>query len=54
MRKLGPSIDDAYRNATSGQVAREREAGRAGAHHKNLGLAHSEHPLAAWMRLYVP
>ena len=43
MGKLGHSIDDAYRNATSGQVAREREAGRAGAHHKNIGLRHSEH-----------
>jgi hypothetical protein len=41
--KLGHSIDDAYRNATSGQVTREREAGRPGPHHKNVSLRHSEH-----------
>ena len=48
--KLGHSIDDAYRNATPGQVAHEREAGRAGAHHENIGLRHSEHLIVTWLK----
>ncbi len=43
MGKLGHPIDDAYRNATSGQVTREREAGRAGARHQDIGLRHGKH-----------
>jgi len=40
-RKLRCPIDDAYRDATPGKVARERQAGRAGTHHEDICLRHA-------------
>jgi len=48
--KLGHSIGDAYRNATSGQVTREREAGRAGARHQDIYLRHGKHLIVTWLK----
>jgi hypothetical protein len=41
--KLGRLVDDAHRDAAPGQVAGEREAGRAGTDHENISLRHSQH-----------
>ena len=40
-RNLLCTIDDAHRGATPGKIARERQAGRAGASHEDICLSHT-------------
>jgi hypothetical protein len=41
VRKLLCPIDNAHCDATPGKVTRERQAGRAGAHHEDIYLRHA-------------
>jgi hypothetical protein len=40
-RELRCPIDDAHGDATPGKITRERQAGRAGTHHEDIGQRHA-------------